>query len=232
MISVKYLLSGLVFAYLLAMANILSAAELPFKTGETLRYSIKQMGVKAGEAVLDFQGEKEIDGQKVYLIVFTSKGFNFFDEERIFVDRVSFRPVRVIRDINIFGNKEKITEHYTPDGKTRVVKISDGKTTEQLLDRGCAVDNIYGFIYRYRVEGVFASDEKLDIHLPTMDITMAPSEKVSFNAAGKKYNAAVLRSVPSKYTIWMDTGVKRIPLRIAGSLGVTSTVMTLLEYKE
>ncbi len=208
------------------------AAELPFKSGETIRYSIKQFGVKAGEAVLRFDGEKEIDGKKVYLIFFKSTAPKFFDEEQIFVDTVTFRPVRVIRDIDIWGKKEKITENYTPDGKAKVVKLADGKTTEQLIDRKGPVDNIYGFIYRYRAEGKFSSAEKFDIRLPTLDITMTIGEAISFNAIGKKYNAAVLRSVPSKYTIWMDTTQQRIPLRISGSVGIATTVMTLIEYKE
>lgn len=232
MTSVKLFIAIVIFCCCAAGASFAGTAELPFKTGETIRYSIKQLGVKAGEAILRFDGEKEIDGKKVYLIVFRSSGFKFFDEEHIFVDTVSFRPLRVVRDIDIFGKKEKITEDYTPDGKAKVVKIANGKTTEQMIDRQGPVDNIYGFIYRFRAEGKFSSDEKLDIRLPTLDIKMAVVETTSFNAAGKKYKAAVLRSVPSKYTIWMDTGNGRIPLRIAGSVGVTSTVMTLIEYKE
>lgn len=228
---VKYFLVAV--ALLLGFGvSSLWANELPFKPGETIRYSIKQFGVKAGEAVLRFDGEKEIDGKKVYLIVFKSTAPKFFDEEQIFIDTVSFRPVRVIRDIDIWGKKEKITEDYTPDGKAKVVKVAEGKTTEQLLDRKGPVDNIYGFIYRYRAEGKFSSNEKFDIRLPTLDITMTIGEAVSFNAVGKKYNAAVLRSVPSKYTIWMDTTKQRIPLRISGSVGVATTVMTLIEYKE
>ncbi len=231
MMRVKYFLVAV--ALLLGFGvSSLWANELPFKPGETIRYSIKQFGVKAGEAVLRFDGEKEIDGKKVYLIVFKSTAPKFFDEEQIFIDTVSFRPVRVIRDIDIWGKKEKITEDYTPDGKAKVVKVAEGKTTEQLLDRKGPVDNIYGFIYRYRAEGKFSSNEKFDIRLPTLDITMTIGEAVSFNAVGKKYNAAVLRSVPSKYTIWMDTTKQRIPLRISGSVGVATTVMTLIEYKE
>ncbi len=210
-----------------------AAATPAFKPGEVIRYTVKQAGVKAGEATLTFSGETYRDGKKYTLIIFSAKGFNFFDEERIFVDGNTFLPRLVIRDINIFGNKEKIMEEYDQvTGSITVTKIAGERTTVQVLDKKGAVDNIYGFIYRYRRETAVDSPQKFDVHLPTLNVTIAPVHDLDFNAAGKTYKATLLRSVPSKYSIWMDKSEKRLPLRIAGAIGVANTVMTMIGYKE
>lgn len=222
-------LAGVAFAVTALPAFAASA----FKSGEVIRYTVKQAGVKAGEATITFTGETERDGKKYTLIVFSARGFNFFDEERIFVDNKTFLPQVVVRDINIFGNKEKITEVYDQAaGSITVTKVAGERTTVQVLDKKGAVDNIYGFIYRYRRDTAVNSPQTFDVHLPTLDVTIAPAHDLSFNAAGKTYKATLLRSVPSKYSIWMDKSAKRLPLRIAGAIGIANTVMTLIDYKE
>jgi hypothetical protein len=209
------------------------AAVAPFKKGEVIRYSVKQAGIKAGEATLEFKGDTYRDGKKYALIVFSSKGFNFRDEENIFLDPETWLPLLVVRDLNIFGSVETIMEEY--DQKTGMIKVTktakDG-TTVRMLDKPGPIDNIYAFIYRYRMNGTFARDEKIDLKLPTLDISMLQVKDVEFNAAGKMYKAALMRSVPSKYSIWMDKGDKRFLLRISGSVGITNTVMTMIGYEE
>lgn len=211
--------------------STLFAKTIPFKKGETIRYVIKQMGVKVGEAELIFQGEKLLDGKEVYLIVFNSNGIKFYDHELIYVDRENFRPIKVVRDLKIFGGIEKIVEEYQPTGEALITKTVADKVTKQTVFRGGAVDNIYGFIYRFRMGDEASQQQSFDIKLPTVDIKMSVGQKVSFVAAGKKYQASVLTSVPSKYTLWIDQGEQRIPLRIAGSVGIANTVMTMIEYK-
>ncbi|MEI8011595.1 MAG: hypothetical protein WCI27_03805 [Candidatus Omnitrophota bacterium] len=208
------------------------ARTAPFKPGETIRYAIKQAAVKVGEASLVFKGEQEVDGKKLALVIFTSRGFNFFDEERIFLDPDTYLPRTVVRDLNIFGSREKITEEYEAGGKgIKVTKISDGKTTVKTIAKNGDVDNIYGFIYRYRRQGEFRKDEKFDLRLPTLDVTMQDVGDVSFNAAGKTYLSALLRSVPAKYSVWIDKSDLRLPLRIAGAVGIANTVMTMIGYE-
>ncbi len=209
------------------------AQTVPFKKGEVIRYSVKQAGIKAGEATLTFEGETYRDGKKYTLIVFSAKGFNFFDEERIFIDDTTFLPQLVIRDLNIFGNKEKIMEEYNnAAGLITVTKDADGHVSVQTIKKEGQVDNIYGFIYRYRASGRAAQDAKFALRLPTLDVTIAPVAGMKFNAMGQVFDAELMRSVPSKYSIWMDTSDKRLPLRIAGAIGIANTVMTIIDYKE
>ena len=53
----------------------------------------------------------------------------------------------------------------------------------------------------------------------------------TYKAAGKTYQALLLRSVPSQYSIWMDQGPAHVPLRIAGAVGFAKTVMTMVEHQ-
>ena len=216
-----------------SLATGAAHASAPFAKGEVIRYGIKKVGIKVGEATLEFKGKTSRDGKKYTLIIFSAKGFNFFDEERIFVDGKTFLPKLVIRDLNIFGIKSKIIEEYDQAaGTIKITKVAKGGTTVQVLEKKGPIDNIYGFIYRCRIHGSLNQEEKFKVRLPTLDVTIAGVKDLGFKAAGKTYQAILLRSIPPKYSIWMDKGSERIPLRIAGAVGIANTVMTMIEYKQ
>jgi hypothetical protein len=226
----SFLIAGAFWVFVWTLPCV--AAEAPYKPGEVIRYNIKQGPIKMGEASLTFVGEKDMDGRKAVLILFSSKGTAFFDNEEIYVDPLTLRPLKVLRDPKIFGGHERITETYSPDGKIVISKDADGKKTETVLTRNGPIDNIYGFIYRYRSEGDFSPKQMFKVGLPTVDLTMTVVDDGNFNAAGKTYRSAIIRSVPSKYTIWMDKGEKRLPLRIAGAVGIGNTVMTMVSVEQ
>ena len=216
---------------LVSLAASVGQAGAPFAQGEMIRYSIKKMGIKVGEATLAFEGETQRDGQKFDLIIFTAKGFNFFDEERIYVDGETFLPKFVLRDLNSFGKTAKVTEEYDQAaGTVTITKVAKGKTTVRILEKTGPIDNIYGFIYRYRLHGGFGREERVQVALPAMDIAIAGVKNMEFKAAGKTYQALLLRSIPSQYSIWMARGPPHRPLRIAGAVGFAKTVMTMVEY--
>lgn len=200
---------------------------------ETITYNIKQMGVNLGTATLTFGGEGVIDGQSLGLVVFKADGFNFYDEEKIYLTKDTYRPVVIERDLNIFGKKEKITERYLAgEEKIKVTKLVNGKTTEIVIDKKGDVDNIYGFIYRYRTQGSFKMGDELDIRLPTKDLKIKLTRQLKFTAMGKSWDSFYVESVPSQYKVWFDAGPKKLPLRISGSVGAVGSVMTMTDYKE
>src|SRR5947207_1532528 len=106
---------GLIIICLLFVCSYLYAAQPPFRVGETIYYKIHKLGLR-GDAVLSYKGPRLLGRKKTVLIVFTSRGFNFYDQERIYLDPDEFRPVHVERDINIFGKRERITEEYSKGG--------------------------------------------------------------------------------------------------------------------
>ena len=228
-----------VFLFTILLAGIcagsLHAADahtpLPFRPGETIQYDIKKLKMRVGQASLAFQGLVSLEGQSAFLITFTSQGLKFFDEEKIYVDPRTFLPKRVERDLNIFGRKERIVEHYNArEGTVRIVKTAQGKTTEQVIKRSVPLDNIYCFIFRYRAAGKFTAGETLQIHLPTKDVQFQAQKLRKLQVGEKEINAHYLQSDPAQYRVWFDTGARKVPLRIDGALGFGNTAMILRSY--
>ena len=207
------------------------AAVPPFKPGETIRYSIHKLLLQ-GEATLVYKGPCVFKNKKALLIVFTSKAFNFYDQEKIYLGVEDFRPIHVDRNINIFGRKERIFEGYF-DGRIEVTKIdAGGRKSKQTIENKNKVDNIYGFIYRYRAQGSFKEGDDLNIHLPTKDLTIKLLRQEKVDAAKQVFDSYYMESTASGYKIWFDAGSHKLPLRISDATGPGDTVMTMKDYRE
>ncbi len=206
---------------------------LPFKKGEVISFAIKKLGVKAGDATLTFEGLVDVKGKPAYLIIFKADGFNFYDEEKIYVDTQTFAPVLVLRDLNIFGSKEKITEEYFPEeGRILITKTASEKTTQEEIKKGGQIDNIYGVIYRYRAFGSFKVNDGVQLRLPTRDVALKIEKSLRMKVGGQEYDAFYMSSIPSKYQIWFDASRQKIPLRITGAVGMANTTMFMRSYSE
>ncbi len=202
-----------------------------FQSGEKITYVIKKIGLKAGTATIEFKGQTQLNGRPVALIVFTARGMNFFDEEKIFTDPVSFYPLIVQRDLNIWGKREQITEDYTQPGKVLIKKTAGGKTSEQTIEKSGTIDNIYTFIYRYRQSGQFSAGEKFQIHLPTLDVTMQLVKKTKIKINSEDRPVYYFKSDPEKFEVWFGIDDKKIPLQINGAVGFGDTVMVMRQYQ-
>ncbi len=203
------------------------SAEAVYEPGETIRYQIKKMGIKAGDAILEYKGIVEDGGRQLVLLVFKADGFNFYDEEKIYADPETLLPVRVERDLNIFGKKEKIIEYYEQDpARVRIVKFKKGKDAEeQVLTKEGPIDNLYCFIYRYRSQGRFLEGETMTLELPTKRVEIKVVEKTSVKVGPGDRAAFFMESVPSEYRVWFGDDPGRTPLRIDGAVGFAKTQM-------
>lgn len=229
-----FLIGGL--AAVFALMFVISArAEISLASlgGEKITYNIKKLGIKAGEATLEFVGPVETAGQKFVLIIFRAMGMNFLDEEKIFADPETLLPQRIERNLNIFGKRERIVEYYTQNPpQVRVVKTVKGKISELVLRNTQALDNIYCFIFRYRQNGTFQAGKNLNLNLPTQRVQIVMKGWQRIAAAGKNYEAYTLESQPAKYKVWFDASPRRIPLRIDGAVNLGPTSMIMREYEE
>lgn len=230
-------LSGAVLTVSLLLAGPGPAAAqsggFPFEPGETVTYAIKKLGVKVGEAILVFKGLEQHAGQNYYHIAFTARAMNFLDEEYIFVDPQSLYPVRVERNLNIFGKKERILEIYDQaKSEIRIVKTVKGKETQQTIRKNGAIDNIYCFLYRFRRETAIDQKGSFEMKLPTRDVVIEFVEQDELKAGGKTYQTLYLQSAPKEYKLWFDSGAKKVPLRIDGAMGIASTSLVMMDYKQ
>ncbi len=200
---------------------------------ETVVYDIKSLlGLKVGEARLSFEGATTLEDRHVILVTFVSRAVNVYDEEKIYADPETLYPVRVERDLDIWGKKEKITEYYDQDkGTVRIVKRAGERAEEQVLEGRAPVDNIYCFIYRYRKEGAFTVGESFRMNLPTKEVTVELKKETLLAAAGKEWESYYMETVPSEYRLWFARGEKKIPLRIDGSSGLKKVSMVMQEYQ-
>lgn len=201
---------------------------VPFLKGEKVVYNIKKLGIPVGNATIEFRGLTPVNGRNLVLIVFEATAPNFFDQEKIFADPATLLPVIVERDLNIFGSKEKITEYYSQNPpRVRVLKNEKGKPTEQVLANESVIDNLYCFIYRYRLFGKFDLGELLDLNLPTREVQVRLKEKSRIFAAGAMQNAYYMESIPPQYRVWFSEDGAKVPLRIDGGLGAIGASMIL-----
>ncbi|MDO8580146.1 MAG: DUF3108 domain-containing protein [Candidatus Omnitrophota bacterium] len=210
-----------------------NALTLDALQGETMTYDIKKIAIKAGQASLQFQGTMKIDDQDVILIVFTANALNFYDQEKIYLNKETFFPVMVQRDLNIWGKKEKIIERYdTKTGRLQIVKQAEGKTTKHVIEGKESLDNLYGFIYRYRFQGRFKPGETLVMRLPTQNVSLKVVGDKPLDVGGKIVDCLYMESDPPKYRVWFDKEDKKVPLRIDGAVGFGKTAMIMREYKK
>jgi len=199
--------------------------------GETIGYDIKKFGLKVGEASIQCHGKIVKNKMETELVVFTANALNFFDEEKIYLDPQTALPTIIERDLNMWGKKEKITEIYDQKNfKVKIVKNVGGKISEMTIEKSAPIENIYGFLYRYRSAGRFQEGETLYLNLPTKEVAMKLRERVHIEALGKDYNSFLLQSDSKKYQIWFEGGMNRIPLRIDGAIGIGKTAMIISSY--
>ncbi len=198
--------------------------------GEKLKYSIKKHGMKVGEATLVFNASDKLNGRDVYSIAFTSTSFNFLDEEMIYMDPATFLPLVVKRNLNIWGKKERINEEYlTQEGKVRITKWAGGKSSGQTIEKQGQLDNLYCFIYRFRLAGDVKPGSSLVLNLPTKDFKINVLKKTSLKIGDKAFDSYYLQSDSKEYKIWLEANEKKVPLRIDGALGIGSVSLIIAD---
>lgn len=233
-LSLKPVFLSLIGVLMIFVTSISAAGkkEPLFLHGEKITYVIKKFGVKAGEATLVFHGLTKTRGYDAYLVIFTANALNFFDEEKIYVDPVTFYPIRIERALNLFGKREKITEDYfAQKGSVKITKEAGGEVTQKVIDKKTRLDNIYCFLYRYRFLGTFRSKDSFTMHLPTQEVTFELKKTVKVKTAGKTYDSYYMKSDPARYEVWFDAGPKKIPLKINGAVGFGDTTMMMAKYE-
>ena len=203
--------------------------------GEVVSYDVRSLAVKQADANLEFKGLVEVGGRKAYLITFEAKGFNFLDIEKIYADKETFYPLRVERDLNIWGVAEKITEVYDQQNFiVTVTKTTKANSSPQVLaiQKKEEIDNIYCFIYRYRLNGDFKIGSSLKMNLPTKDVSIKIVKKTALEVGEKMLDTIFLETTPAQYKIWFDVGSEKIPHRIDKTAMVGATSMIISNYSK
>lgn len=207
--------------------------ELSIPVGEKINYDIKKLKLTIGQASIEFNGPVKKNNQDTFLISFSAKSLNFFDEEKIYLDSKTFYPLIVERNLDIWGKKEMITENYDlQKGVIKIIKNSAGKITEQTIAKKGPIDNIYGFIYRYRQKGQIKLGDKLKMSLPTKDVEFQVIDKEKMKAADREFEAYYMQSTSRDYQVWFENSPRMIPLKIDGAVKFIKASLIMNEYKK
>ena len=199
--------------------------------GETISYRIKQLGM-SGTATLTIDGLTTIEGKEALLITFVAKGFTFFDEEKIYLDPKTYYPIIVKRDLDIFGNKEKIVEYYDNEkGSVKIINSQDPHKP-RIIEKGKPIENIYGFIYRQRIKGTFHIGDEFSVQFPTQEVTIKAVDIQKMNVAKEDYEVVFMQGKPRNLKIYFDISENKIPVRLEGTFGFGGAVMIMTDYKE
>jgi len=201
--------------------------------GEVIGYDVRSLAMKMADARIELKGLVKIDGREAYLITFEAKGSNFFDNERIYADTRSLYPIRVERDVTYMGSVEKIIEIYDQQRfSVAITKTTKARPQPEnfVIQKKGKIDNIYCFIYRYRLTGDFKIGSSLQLSLPTKDVLVKIAKTMTLDAAGKTFDTFYLETVPTQYRLWFDISKHKIPLRIDKPAMVGGTSMIMNNY--
>jgi len=194
-------------------------AERPFKDGEKLIFRVKLGFLTVGRSQLIFEGKSKLDGKKVYLIKFNTKTKSFVDNETIYVDPDKFLPLRVERDIKMFGRKIDIVEEYNQKEKyVKITRTESGKTEEKIIRSDGEIDSILCLIYLYRMPGSIEIGKTMSINLPLKKINIKVKNIRNAWVPAGEFDTYVLESQPRGYNFWFDTSKNRLPLSVNGAI--------------
>ena len=132
-------------------------------------------------------------------------------------------------------NKKKIVEFYDQENFVVIIeKTVEGKDAPEktVIKKEDRIDNIYCFIYRVRNKNSFKVGNSFKMNLPTKDVSVKIAKKRKIKAAGKRYWAYYLHTVPAQYRLWFTESDGEIPIRIDKPAAFGGTSMLMTEYKK
>jgi hypothetical protein len=201
---------------------------LPFSGGEQLKYDVYYAGIKTGESVLTFHGEKNIDDDIAYYITFNTELPFFKDYEDIYASKDTFLPVKINRRIIKLNGllTEYIEEVY--DQLDFSVEISKGKGSPKdikVIKKDSPIYNAILLTYYYRANPHLAKEGLFHIVLPTQEFTIKASGEEKIKTPSGEYNVDVFTSEPSKFTFYLSKDDERLPVKITSHTALNYTLI-------
>jgi len=197
--------------------------------GEVITFGIYSTGIfKVGSGRLAYlgmsgtgEGAASDRSERHQTVDFTVSSFSVNDHERIMGTRDFVSPVRVIRDVRVFGKDEHIVEHYTDEGHRVTIRkrVEEEEPVETEITSPKPLGNVLLLIYRLRCDPELAVGTSYDITLPTTAFKLTVKDIRPLKVPLGRFDAFYIESEPKKYRIWLSADKRRLPLRIQGLAG-------------
>ncbi len=233
MINKKVLLFSVFLGILLFSKQSLSqgVSDFNFIPGEKITYSVKKLGLRIGTSELIYNGIQKFKDQRLLLITFRTKVVKFKGEERIYLNPGTLLPVYVERDIDLMIRKEFILEEYDQkEHKVTITKTVGKKVTKKVIKKRKQIENIQGFIFKYRKQGSYKLEHTVEVSLPMSNVQLKMMRKEVLNIGDKGYESYYMEGRPRKLRVWFDRSKHHVPLRIDGKFGIGNVSLILDEY--
>ncbi len=214
------LLCGLSFAVCLPAGGALRQR---FDASKSIRYNITFNGIPSGHIDWRYLGREEINGKEVEVLEIDAKTeilklLNLVSSEKIYLDVSTNLPVKVKRDVKLFGRKEIIKESYDQEkGEVEVVKGDGEEITEtEVYTQEPPIHNILELLYFFPDDIDLESKQGqwMEFNLPTQKVQVRFHSKRDVAVAGERKEAYFLEGRGARrFNLWLCQK-DRLPLRI------------------
>lgn len=189
-----------------------------FKNNEKIKFGVYSNGIKVGSGELIYQGQQKSDRGNVEHITLNISTFSLKDTENVYGTTDFSLPLKVERQIRLFGRDETILETYAQDKKSVLISKSvNGEfSATQTIKSDEELGNVLLLIYKLRNDRDIKTGKIYKVVLPTQTFHLTVKEIRKIKVPLGTFNAYFIDSTPSKYKIWLSSGEDRLPVRIQG----------------
>lgn len=189
-----------------------------FKDGEVIKFGIYSYAIRVGSGRLNYTGLKTMDAKVCRHIIFKVSTFSVNDEEDIYGSLDFAFPVRVERNVTLFGKNEVISENYEEDNKSVSIskRVNDSSPEIENIQSQEQLNNVLLLIYQLRNDSDIKEGKTYHINLPTQKFDLVVYARERIKVPLGVFDVFFIESKPPKYKIWIEAKDSRIPVKIQG----------------
>lgn len=214
-----FLLIGLIFLSNSSSEVCGDGIQRRFKDSQTLTYAVSANGIPSGQIIWEYLGCQIIDGQEANVLSVSSdtkilQFLNLTSKEKVFLNSATNLPLKVERDIILFGKKELIQEVYNqPEGYV-TIKRDNTKKSDEVLHQDKPIHNILALLYFFPTDVKLEKNKWMTFNLPTQKVKIKMVKEETLTVGHKKRQAYFLIGRGAKrFNLWLDKE-ERTPLRL------------------
>lgn len=194
-----------------------------FDESKVLNYSISFNGIPSGHIRWVYLGKESIAGKEVLALSIESETdilrlLNLVSSEKIYLDAKTNLPVKVERDVSLFGKKELIQEKYDQEaGKVTITrKVGEESIKEEVYRQAVPIHNILELLYFFPedIDLKQHQGQWMSFNLPNQRVEIRFNSKRSVTVNGQRKEAYFLEGKGARrFNLWLCQE-NRLPLQL------------------
>ncbi len=190
-----------------------------FGNSQKLTYQVFYNGIPSGYIYWSYRGLGKIGTKTVEVLRVSSDAgiFNLLDltsDEEVFLEAATYLPLKVKRDIVLFGKTEQIEEIYNQDkGYVQIIRQGN-EQKEEIIRQDKPIHNILALLYFFPQDFKLEKDKWITFNLPTQKIKIKFVKERPLKTGGGEISTYFLLGRGDKwFNLWLDK-FTRLPLRL------------------